>query len=138
MPAEHDREMTDFVNTVRRDAKLEKYEEAEQLSRASLEALGQSISGGQAKQLAQWLPKQLQPELAEQHGQASAFDKAQFIDKVGGKIYSVDSDEVERQVGVVLATARAAAPSGEVDDTLAQLPPELSALFNTGHGPGGA
>lgn len=132
MFAKRSQEMSTFVDQVQQRAGLDNTEEADQLSRASVQVLGQAISGGQAEQLARWLPDELSTELAAQSGQASGFDKPQLLEKVGGKILTVDSDEIERQVAAVLSTLRASAPEGELDDTLAQLPPELETLFATG------
>lgn len=125
----HTEQMKTFVEAVRQRAELANYVEAHQLCRACLEVLGETISGGEAKQLAQWLPDELGGELATQHGEASRFDKPSFLDKVGGKIHSVESERVEQQVSAVLNTTRAAAPPDELADTIAQLPPELSAMF---------
>lgn len=121
--------LQEFVQRVQGLADIGNYDEAEQVARATLSSLGETVSGGQAKQLATWLPPELQAELAEKHGQASSFDKRQFLDKVAGKIYTVELDRAEAQVSAVLQVVRSAAPSNEIDDTIAQLPPELSAMF---------
>lgn len=126
---EHSPQLRDFVQRVQDRAQLENYEEAHQLSRASLRVLGQSVSGGEAKRLAEWVPPELQDELTEQSGHASAFDKKNFLEKIGGLTYSVDTDRVEQRVTAVLQVLRASAKGGELDDTIAQLPPELSRMF---------
>lgn len=125
----HTEEMRAFVEAVRERAGLANYEEANQLCSACLEVLGETISGGEAGKLAEWLPDELGGTLSAQHGPASRFDKPSFLDKVGGKVHSVDSERVERQVQAVLNTTRAQAPREEFADTVAQLPPELAALF---------
>lgn len=125
----HSTEMHEFVRNVQDRAKLGSYGEGHQLSRAVMAVLGQSISGGQAKKLADWLPPELHAELAEEHGHATAFDKNAFLDKIAGFIPSVDLHEVELQVGAVLRTLHDSAPEGELTDTIDQLPPELAALF---------
>lgn len=130
MHSERSQQMSEFVEQVRERAGIDNVEEADQLSRASAQVLGQTISGGQAENLALQLPDELGAELAAQRGQASAFDKAQFLEKIGGKILSVDADRVERQVSAVLSTIRDTARRGELDDTLAQLPPELAEMFD--------
>lgn len=129
----HTEEMKAFVDAVRQRAELADYDEAQQLCRACLEVLGESISGGEAGKLAQWLPDDLSGQLGTQTGHASRFDKLGFLDKIGGKVHSVDRERVERQVAAVLNTIRASAPREELGDTIAQLPPELAAMFDPEH-----
>jgi uncharacterized protein (DUF2267 family) len=121
--------LQEFVQRVQSMADLANYDEAEQVARATLSTLGETVSGGEAKQLGSWLPPELQSELAEKHGQASSFDKRQFLDKVAGKIYTVDLDRAEVQVSAVLQVLRSAAPANEINDTIAQLPQQLAAMF---------
>ncbi|WP_026454810.1 DUF2267 domain-containing protein [Saccharomonospora iraqiensis] len=130
MQPERSQQMTEFAEKVRERAGIDNVEEADQLSRACAQVLGETISGGQAENLALQLPDELGAELAAQRGQASSFDKAQFLEKVGGKILSVDTDRVERQVAAVFATIRETTRKGELNDTLAQLPPELTEMFD--------
>lgn len=125
----HSTALREFVNDVQRRAEVDSYEEAHQLSHATLGALGEAVSGGQAQQLSGWLPPELAQELAEKSGHAQAFDKPNFLDAVGGAIHTVDDQRVERQVTGVLNALRGSAPAGELDDTIAQLPRELAALF---------
>lgn len=89
----------------------------------------QAGSGGETKQLAGWLPPDVRNELTDQTGHASGFDKRNFLEKVGGMVYTVDLDRVEKQVRAALQVASASAPAGERDDLIAQLPPELGDLF---------
>lgn len=125
----HSDELRGFVEQVQQRAGLDNYEEAHQLVRATLNVLGQSVSGGETKQLAGWLPPDVRNELTDQTGHASGFDKRNFLEKVGGMVYTVDLDRVEKQVRAALQVASASAPAGERDDLIAQLPPELGDLF---------
>lgn len=125
----HSDELRRFVEQVQQRAGLDNYEEAHQLVRATLNVLGQSISGGEAKQLGDWLPPDVRTELTDQSGHASGFDKRNFLEKVGGMVYTVDLEQVEKQVRAALQVARASAPDAERDDLIAQLPPELGDLF---------
>lgn len=126
----HSDQLREFIQQIQHRASLEQYEEAHQLAVATLEALGQSVSGGQAQQLAQWVPPELGEELTGHTGHASAFDKSNFLDKIGGKIFTVDIERVEQYVRVTLQTVRSYAPTEEFDNTIAQLPDELAALFD--------
>lgn len=129
MPFEHSEQLREFVHQVQQGADLENYEEALEISRATVSALGQDISGGEAQKLAEWLPAGLSSEINEKSGHAASFDKTNFLEKVGTKTHTIDRDQVEKQVTTVLHTLRAAARSGELDDTIAQLPPALAAMF---------
>lgn len=129
VPNQDNAELEEFVRSAQQRAGLESYNEAHQLCRATMRALGTSISGGQAKQLALWLPDPLTAELGERSGQADRFDKANFLDKIGGETHTVDAGSMEHQVSAVLSVLRSWAPADRIDDTIAQLPPELSALF---------
>lgn len=125
----HSSELREFVQQVQTRAQLDSYNEAYQLSHATLKALGQAISGGEARKLAGWLPPELGSDIEDQTGHATAFDKANFLEKVGAEIYSVDTEQVEHQVTAALHVVGATAPPGELDDTVAALPRELSAMF---------
>ncbi|WP_020497072.1 DUF2267 domain-containing protein [Sciscionella marina] len=125
----HSQDMRRFVEAVAQRAHVDRYEEASQLSQATIEVLGQAISGGEAAQLARWLPDELGSVLTEQSGNASRFDKFNFLDSIGARIPAVDTERVEQQVVAVLNVLRRTASGDELADTIAQLPPELSAMF---------
>lgn len=128
---EHSDHLQEFVSDVQRRAGLERYEEAHQLALATVEVLGQSLSGGgRGQQLAGWLPRELGEQLGSQSGHASAFDRANFLEKVGGKIYTVDAERVRDQVSAALRALRTTGPAEEFDDTMNQLPQELADMFS--------
>ena len=129
MPGTHSDQLREFVEQVQQRAGLDNYEEAHQLVRATLNVLGQSISGGEAKQLAGWLPADVRTELTDQSGHAGGFDKRNFLEKVGGMVYTVDLDQVEKQTRAALQVVHAWAPDGERDDVLTQLSGELAEMF---------
>lgn len=129
VPYQDSENLEEFVRQVQEHAGLDSYNEAHQLARATVRALGTSISGGQATQLAQWLPDKLQDELADKTGQASRFDKTNFLEKVAGQIHSVDLESVETQVSATLGVVRSSASAEQLEDTIAQLPRELSVMF---------
>ncbi|MGH3097509.1 MAG: DUF2267 domain-containing protein [Streptosporangiales bacterium] len=134
VPFEDSGQLEQFVRGVQHRAGLDSYNEAHQLARATVATLAASLSAGQAAQLAQWLPDKLRGELAASSGQAGRFDKTTFVDTVGGEIHTIDADRVEAQAAAVLQVLRAAAPREQIDDTLAQLPTELAAMFDSSPG----
>lgn len=122
--------LREFVGQVQRLTGLETEEETETLARATLRKLGARISSGQARDLTGALPAELTAEMVSQNTpQASAFDKHELVDQISGEVHSVDAEKVERQVVAVLQTLAQWVPDDQVDDTLAQLPGELAALF---------
>lgn len=88
------------------------------------------VSSGQAQELTRSLPPELIAEATSQNSaQAKAVDKDGLIDQISGEVHSVDAEKVEKQVATVLSTLKRWAPNGEIDDTVAQLPASLAALF---------
>ncbi|MFD0775257.1 DUF2267 domain-containing protein [Streptomonospora algeriensis] len=122
-----------FLARVQQHAGLASRTEAQRLTDATLAALERSLSGGQFNDLTRNLPPALQPERAAS-GQAVAFDKGAFLDKVSGGVASVDPAEIERSVSAVLTTLREWLPPEEAENTMAQLPQELAALFTGASG----
>lgn len=125
----HSDELREFLQRVQQSAGLANYEEAHRAAQATLTVLGQSISGGEAQRLAEWLPPDMQEQLSGRTGHATAFDKANFVDKVSGMLSTVDAERGENEIRAVLRQLRGRAPAGELDDTISQLPSELAELF---------
>ncbi len=121
--------METFLEQVQQRAGLSTQKEADRLARATMSTLSERVTAGQVDDLSPALPPELRTELGRFSGQARSFDKLGFLDRVSGEIESVDLEETEKQVRAVFAVLRQWAPSGELDDTLAQLPQDLAALF---------
>ncbi|MDS1272415.1 DUF2267 domain-containing protein [Lipingzhangella sp. LS1_29] len=118
-----------FLARVQQHAGLTNRAEARRLTEATLNELAVAVSGGQVEQLVRNLPEPLQPGTPKA-GQATAFDKQAFLDAVSGSVPSTDLEEMEVLASAVLNAVREEAPDRQVDDTLAQLPPDLAALFH--------
>ncbi|MDR7299975.1 DUF2267 domain-containing protein [Haloactinomyces albus] len=121
--------MDSFLDRVAERAGLSTRQEADRLARATMSALSERITAGQINDLSPGLPPELGTELAGHTGQAVAFDKSTFLDRISGEIETVDLDEAERQIRVVFAVLREWVPDEEIDDTLGQLSPELADMF---------
>jgi uncharacterized protein (DUF2267 family) len=118
-----------FVTEVEKAGDLPSPEEAEQLVRATVRAVGEVVTRGQADRLSPGLPDEVASDLAAGGtGQAKSVDKRTFLDQVSGAIRSGDLDEVEKRVGVVCRTLVAWSPPGEIDGLTAQMPADLAAL----------
>lgn len=120
-----------FLEQVHARGPLHSPSEVENITRATLAALADAVSSSQAAALTTATPPELAGELAAKKGQANAFDRHVFLDRVSGHTSSVDLAEIEQQVRAVLATLADWQPAGQIDETLAQLPTALADLFTT-------
>jgi uncharacterized protein (DUF2267 family) len=98
--------------------------EAEALTHATLAALSERISGGEARDLAAQLPGPLQDDLLPSHEQAEGFSFDEFVTRVAERCRR-DPVASKSAVEAVLATLREAVTPGEFDDVLSQLPREF-------------
>lgn len=104
-------------------------DQSENVARATLRALGESIEAERVRELAEWLPPELRSELTEHQGLAKAFDRTQFLELIADGMPGWDATQVEAPAQAVLRTVRTAAPDTQVNATLNQLPPTLRELF---------
>ena len=106
-------------------------EAAETLTHASLQVLGERLSGGEAQDLSAQLPKELKGDLdVPEQKPAEGFGAEEFTRRVAER---AGMDEVAAQLGAaaVLATLGEAVTPGEFDDVLSQLGREFEALMAT-------
>ena len=115
-----------FIATVAERAGVPR-DEAEKLTRATLQVLAQRLTGGEAKDLRSQMPKELQPDLTKEQEPAERFDVDEFARRVAERS---GTDEADAGAGVmaVLATIHDAVTPGEFDDVLAQLGREFKEL----------
>ena len=104
-------------------------EQAETLTRATLQVLAQRISGGEARDIARQLPPDLDAALRPEHEQAEPFDLEVFVQRVADRSF-VDHDAAVAGVRAVFQTLREAVTGDEFEDVLAQLPREYAALLD--------
>lgn len=97
---------------------------AEALTRATLFTLGERITGGEVRDLAQRLPMELAPPRIPPEERAEKFGVEEFVRRVAERAHV---DEKEARVGTraVLFTLRRAA-GNEFRDVVAQLPHEFT------------
>jgi uncharacterized protein (DUF2267 family) len=125
----HPGESGDFLRRVQHLGELSSREEAETVTRLTLSALGERISGGQAADLAAALPGELRPCLERTAEPAQAFGIEEFLHRIAGP-QQTDPQTARRQAKAVLRTLREYTPDKEIADTVAQLPPELASLLS--------
>jgi uncharacterized protein (DUF2267 family) len=100
---------------------------AEALTAATLQTLAERISGGEAAQLAQYLPEELRPHLTGAEELAKRFSADAFVRRVAERA-GTDPERAESGVRAVFATLREETPREELEDVLTQLPKDYSRL----------
>jgi uncharacterized protein (DUF2267 family) len=102
-------------------------ETADALTAATLQALAERISGGEAKDLAAQLPAELKPHLTGADEPAQRFGAEEFVRRVAERA-GTDPDRARAGVRAVFTTIRESVTSGEIDDIMAQLPKDFAEL----------
>jgi uncharacterized protein (DUF2267 family) len=116
-----------FIRTIEQAAGILP-EEAERAARATLETLGERITGGEAEDIARFLPRELRPILDSASALAEPFDMEEFVRRVARR-EGVDEATARRHArAVFVALGRAVAP-GELRDMAAQLPKDFDELL---------
>ncbi|MCW2996768.1 MAG: hypothetical protein JWN65_317 [Solirubrobacterales bacterium] len=102
--------------------------QAEALTRATLQTLGERVTGGEAQDLAAQLPQPLKAAVPQRPtGTAEPFDLNEFERRVAERA-GVAEGEDEAGIRAVFQTLREAVSPGEFDDVLAQLPADVRSL----------
>jgi uncharacterized protein (DUF2267 family) len=118
----------EFITKVggRADVSLEN---AGAVAAATLRTLAERISGGEARDLAAQLPKELQPHLTEVEEAAQRFDVDEFVHRVAERS-GLTPDRARKGIQAVFATIGEAVTAGELDDIMAQLPKSYAQLLD--------
>jgi uncharacterized protein (DUF2267 family) len=115
-----------FFATVAERAGLSK-EEAADLTRATLEAIGSQISGGEAKRLAHSLPDWLAVSLPRHDRSADPMAVTRFISGLSRRT-GLTEEESQRGVRAVLSVLRETVGPDDLDHALALLPKDYREL----------
>ena len=102
--------------------------EAERAIPATLETLGERLSGGEASNLVAQLPGGIKETLQQAGGVAEGFSLEEFYRRVADR-EGVDAETARNDASAVMRVLREAVSPGELDDVMAQLPAEFNALF---------
>ncbi|WP_374968094.1 DUF2267 domain-containing protein [Terrabacter sp. BE26] len=100
---------------------------AEALTAATLQALAERISGGEAAQLAKYIPEELKPHLTGAEEPAQRFGSEEFVRRVAERA-GTGPERAEAGIRAVFATLREETPREELEDVLTQLPKEYARL----------
>jgi uncharacterized protein (DUF2267 family) len=101
--------------------------QAEAVTQATLLTLAERITGGEARDLAAQLPKEVQAFLDKKDEPAEGFDLNEFVRRVSLRA-GVDRDTAQRGVQAVFQTLYATVSTGEFSDIMSQLPKEFRDL----------
>ncbi|MBO0691214.1 MAG: DUF2267 domain-containing protein, partial [Candidatus Dormibacteraeota bacterium] len=102
------------------------WEDAQRLVEATLATLAERITSGEARQLAAYLPSELQLPVEATSSPAEAFDRQEMLRRIHERS---GRSLPEADPRPVLRALREAAPDHEIRDVLSQLPDEIKALF---------
>jgi uncharacterized protein (DUF2267 family) len=102
-------------------------DEATVLTSATLETLGERLSGGEARDLAAQLPHSAQDPLCATDEPAEAFGADEFVRRVSDRAH-IGPGPAEDGARAVLVTVREAVTPGEFDDLTSQLPQDYRTL----------
>lgn len=122
----------EFIGQVQHRARLSSRAEAERATRAFLETLAQRLSGGEPKHIASQLPPEIGRYLLEPNaGSGTRFGPRDVYELVAMR-EGVDVPEAAHHARAVASVLREAVSPGVWQNMLAQLPPDLDALMESG------
>ncbi|GAA4697554.1 hypothetical protein GCM10023215_39760 [Pseudonocardia yuanmonensis] len=101
---------------------------AESLTHATLRVLAERLRGGETRDLASQLPKELQPDLIPPTQQAQRHEAQDFVRRVAEQA-QVDEGEARKAVAAVLTTTREDITAGESEDIASQMARGLDVLM---------
>jgi uncharacterized protein (DUF2267 family) len=116
-----------FITTIEQKARIS-WVKAERAARATLETLGERISGGEAHGLAEDLPSQTRDWLLTDGEEAEHFEADEFVSRVAGR-EGVEPETAERHAQAVFIALGRLARGEEFSRVSAQLPNEYRALM---------
>ena len=116
-----------FIMTIEQRAAIA-WADAEGAARATLQTLGERISGGEARQLAEDLPQHLRRWLLADGEDAEDFDVGEFIRRVAER-EGVEPERAEQHARAVLIALARLVRGEEITRLAAQLPSEYKRVL---------
>ena len=120
----------EFIGRVQNRARLATTGEAVRATRATLEVLGERLFGGEAKDLAAQLPREI-AHYMETDRSSESFGLDEFFLRVSQR-EEVELPDAIHHARAVISVLRDSVTEGEMRDVMAQLPEEYNALFESG------
>jgi uncharacterized protein (DUF2267 family) len=119
----------EFIGKVQHFARLSSRGDAERATRAMLETLGERLAGGEPKDLASQLPREIGEYLLfGLAGMGEHLSLDEFFQRIS-KREGVDLPQAVFHARAVARVLWEAVSAGEMKDVLAQLPPEFDRFF---------
>lgn len=118
----------EFITRVQEQARLNTREEAEVITRAVLETLGERLDRKVRNGLEAQLPRELKEFLLARVENPDRYDLPEFYNRVGARADLTYRNAVER-TKQVFSVLQQAVPGGEVEDILKDLPSQYKELF---------
>jgi uncharacterized protein (DUF2267 family) len=116
-----------FITTIEQHAGIS-WNDAERAARATLLTLGERLSAGQGRQLAEDLPLQIRRWLLEDGENAEDFDAGEFLRRVAER-EGVDPETAEEHAKAVFVALARLVRGEEITRLAAQLPSEYKRLL---------
>jgi uncharacterized protein (DUF2267 family) len=116
-----------FITTIEQHAGIS-WNDAERAARATLLTLGERLSAGQGRQLAEDLPLQIRRWLLEDGENAEDFDAGEFLRRVAER-EGVDRETAEEHAKAVFVALARLVRGEEITRLAAQLPSEYKRLL---------
>lgn len=121
----------EFYALVQEAGHLETTDRAQVASEAVLETLGETLTGGEAEDVAVQLPDDLAGIVQDADHDGAGYDREAFVERVGERLRGTDvePDDAERYADAVTDAIAVALSAGELQDLKAQLDDGLHPLF---------
>jgi uncharacterized protein (DUF2267 family) len=125
----------EFIGQVQSRARLASRGDAERATRATLETLGERLSGGAAQNLAAQLPTEIGEHLrrvsTSEEATGDSFSLDEFFDRVAER-ENAEVPEAAFHARTVIEVAAEATTGGVVTKVREQLPDDFNRLFEAG------
>ena len=121
----------EFYTLVQQGCPVDSTDQARTATHAVLETLAETVTGGEAEDVAAQLPDELAEVLDHADHDGAEHDRESFVSRVGDRLHSTDLDpaEAERYADAVTDALAESLTRGELEDLTAQLGGGLDPLF---------
>ena len=121
----------EFYSLVQQASHLESTERTRVVTEAVLETLGETLTGGEAEDVAAQLPTGLAAVLEDTAHDGTGYDREAFEARVGEHLRDTDAsaDDVDRYVDAVTDALAVTVSDGELEKLKSQLSGGLQPLF---------
>lgn len=121
----------EFYALVQEAGHLDTVDRAQVASEAVFETLAETLTGGEAEDVAAQLPDDLAGVIRDADHDGAGYDRGEFVERIGERLRDTDiePDDAERYADAVTDAITVALTEGELQDLKAQLGDGLHPLF---------